>query len=124
MESNAQEERRKQLKEAMRSNPDAVVDLILALERRIEELEARLNMNSRNSSKPPSSDGYNKPAPKSQRKKSGLKSGGQPGHPGKTPKQVNTPDKIETITLQRCPDTGIGPTAVWLSFSSLAGLPG
>ena len=91
----------------MQSNPDAVLDLVLNLELRIEELEARGKMNSRNSSKPPSSDGYNKPNPKSQRKKSGLKSGGQPGHPGSTLKRVDNPDKVETITLQRCPDTGI-----------------
>ena len=50
--------------------------------------------------------GYNKPCPKSQRKKSGLKSGGQPGHPGRTLRQVDNPDKIETLTLARCPDTG------------------
>lgn len=106
MESNGQQKRREQLKEAMRSNPDAVVDLILNLERRIEELEARLKMNSRNSSKPPSSDGYNKPCPKSQRKKSERKSGGQPGHPGHTLRQVDNPDKIETLTLERCPYTG------------------
>ena len=78
----------------MRSNPDGVVDLILELKRRIEELEARLKINSRNSSMPPSSDGYNK------------KSGGQPGHPGRTLRQVDNPDKIETLTLARCPDTG------------------
>ena len=57
MESSYQQTRREQLKELIRSNPDAVVDLILNLEKRIEELEARLKMNSRNSSKPPSSDG-------------------------------------------------------------------
>ncbi|WP_265646138.1 DUF6444 domain-containing protein, partial [Verminephrobacter aporrectodeae] len=34
----------------------------------INELQARLNLNSRNSSKPPSSDGLNKPQPKSLRK--------------------------------------------------------
>ena len=38
MESNHQQTRREQLKEAMRSNPDAVVDLILNLEKHIEEL--------------------------------------------------------------------------------------
>jgi hypothetical protein len=32
-ENNRQEERRKQLKEAMRSNPDAVINLILSLEK-------------------------------------------------------------------------------------------
>ncbi len=41
---------------------------------RIAELEEQLHKNSRNSSKPPSTDGYEKPSPKSQRKKSGKKS--------------------------------------------------
>ena len=43
----------------------------------IVELRARLGMNSRNSSKPPSSDGYEKPAPKSRRVRSGKKPGKQ-----------------------------------------------
>ena len=46
MESTYQQIRREQLREAIRSNPDAVVDLILNLEKRIKELEARLRMNS------------------------------------------------------------------------------
>ncbi len=49
---------------------------------RVAELEARLGMNSANSSKPPSSDGYIKPNPKSLRAKSGRKPGGQKGHEG------------------------------------------
>ena len=77
-----------QLKNAMRADPDAVVDAFLDFERRIEELEARLKMDSRNSSRPPGSDGYNKLAPKSQRRKSGRKSGGQKGHPGSTLQKV------------------------------------
>jgi transposase len=51
------------------------------LEARIAELESRLNKNSRNSSRPPSSDPLwecrKPPAPPSSRKP-----GGQPGHPG------------------------------------------
>lgn len=39
----------------------------------IKKLNERLNKNSKNSSKPPSSDGYNKPSPKSLRESSGKK---------------------------------------------------
>ena len=48
---------------------------------RIEELEARLGMTSKNSSKPPSSDGLGKPAPKSLRKTS---TGGRGARKGRT----------------------------------------
>jgi transposase len=61
------------------------------LKEKIIELEARLNSNSRNSSKPPSSDGYQKkPAlpPKTKGKQ-----GGQRGHKGRTLQQVEHPDK-------------------------------
>ena len=107
MESSYQQTRREQLKELIRSNPDAVVDLILNLEKRIEELEARLKMNSRNSSKPPSSDGLNKPSAKSLRQKSERNTGGQPGHEGKTLHQVHNPDQSYELKLERCPDSGL-----------------
>lgn len=74
--------------------------LLLALLGRIEELErklASLGSNSRNSSKPPSSDKgnfTNPPKPKSLRKKSGRKPGGQKGHKGSTLKQVEHPDHV------------------------------
>ena len=51
-------------------------------------------MNSKNSSKPPSSDGYSKPNPKSLPKSSGRKPGGQKGHSGTTLCQVAEPDEI------------------------------
>jgi len=71
-------------------------------EQRIKELEDRLATNSRNSSKPPSTDGFNKPEPKSLRGKSGRPSGGQRGHPGHTLQRVEHPDIIERHRVERC----------------------
>ena len=73
---------------------------------RVVELEARLSKNSRNSSKPPSSDGYGKPAPKSRRKKGKRASGGQPGHQGNTLLQVETPDHTQVHELKACSRCG------------------
>ncbi len=50
------------------------------LENRVKTLEERLNQNSKNSSKPPSSDGLQKPNPKNLRGTSGKNRGGQLGH--------------------------------------------
>jgi len=67
-------------------------ELERALER-IAELEARLAQSPRNSSRPPSSEGLAKPAPRSLRKKSGRRPGGQDGHKGQTLTQVARPDR-------------------------------
>lgn len=74
---------------------DAQTQLIAQLNQTIHELKEQLNKNSKNSSKPPSSDGFKKPAPKSLRKSSGKKAGGQKGHPGTHLAVITTPD--ETI---------------------------
>jgi transposase len=75
------------------------------LKARVAELEARLGMNSRNSSKPPSSDALDKPAPKSLRRRTGRKPGGQPGRDGRTLRQVSDPDQVvrhEPACCRRC----------------------
>ena len=75
---------------------------------RIAELEARLGMTSKNSSKPPSSDGLAKPAPKSLRKKSGRGPGRPPGQPGATLRQVEVPDHEIRHEPQTCCGCGAG----------------
>ena len=67
---------------------------------RIKTLEGLLSKNSKNSSKPPSSDGFRKP--KSLRKIGERKTGGQHGHKGQTLNQVATPDVIITHTAELC----------------------
>ncbi len=65
-------------------------------DRLIVELRQRLGMNSRNSSKPPSSDGYSKPPAKkdrSLRRRTGRKPGGQEGHEGAHLERVAVPDE-------------------------------
>ncbi len=64
----------------------------------ISLLANRLNLNSTNSSKPPSSDPNREKQPKT---KTGKKPGGQKGHIGTTLKKVDDPDKIEPIDIDR-----------------------
>ena len=81
--------------ELMKLEKEEIIELLLAIIQqqavKIAELEARLNQNSKNSSKPPSSDGYKKP--KSLRTPSGKKPGGQAGHEGNGLKLMNAPDE-------------------------------
>lgn len=72
------------------------------LEHRVKHLENQINQNSGNSSKPPSSDGFQKPKPKNLRGKSGKKSGGQPGHLRHILEKHHYPDKIIYHSLKRC----------------------
>jgi len=76
---------------------------IVHLQAENTELRCRLGMNSQNSHRPPSSDGYRKkrvqPAlPKGEKRALG----GQPGHKGKTLRQVEKPDKVKVHLPERC----------------------
>ncbi|MFF3160031.1 DUF6444 domain-containing protein, partial [Streptomyces sp. NPDC057910] len=76
----------------LRSEPAVVRTELAEAKVRIVDLEARLGQNSTNSSRPPSSDGLMKPAPKSLREKSGRSPGRPKGRPGLTLRQVPGPD--------------------------------
>jgi len=69
----------------------------------LKDLQARLSKNSRNSGKPPSSDGYNKPNRTNSLRKSGQNpNGGQPGHTGHTLERSENPDHTETYEPDEC----------------------
>ena len=98
---------------------------VAKLEAENKELADRLNINSRNISKPPSTDGYNKPSakpkdsgstsesdqkgdkpnPRSLRQKSDLKPGGQKGHKGTTLQQAEKAEHTRyhpVIDCEKC----------------------
>jgi len=68
---------------------------------RIKELEERLAKDSRTSSKPPSSDGLGR-QPRSSRRPSGKRPGGQAGHSGHTLSMVEQPDEVVCHRPQIC----------------------
>ena len=69
---------------------------VAALTAQMREIEGRLALSSRHSSKPPSTDGLSKPKPKSLRPAGQHPTGGQKGHLGHTLKKVAAPDYVET----------------------------
>jgi len=86
----------------------AVVAELLPLKERVEDLsaqvtqlESRLAKDSHNSHLPPSSDRFVR-KPKSLRKKSEKKAGGQPGHQGNTLHLSDTPDQVIVHGVEQC----------------------
>ena len=78
--------------------------LIEKLKKKLEKFERQRAKNSKNSSKPPSTDEFKKPKanPKSRRKKSGKKTGGQTGHKGSTLKFSESPDLTIVHRVTEC----------------------
>ena len=98
-----------EVRAAIREGEEAVIALVASLVKVVEvlvtrqqALEDQIAKNSRNSGKPPSSDGYDRPAPKSLRKRSRKKSGGQAGHIGYTLKAVEQPEHVEVHAVAQC----------------------
>ncbi|MCC6187707.1 MAG: IS66 family transposase [Anaerolineales bacterium] len=100
------------------AGPEAVVALVeqllaahqahvAELTARLERLEAQIGKDSHNSHKPPSSDGPAKlPRQRSQRKRSGKKSGGQVGHVGVTLRPVAQPNAVVPHAASVCGQCG------------------
>lgn len=88
-----------------------LVAQVTVLQAKVVDLEAGLAQNSRNSSKPPSSDGFSKPKPKpkSLRKPGGKPTGGQKGHCGHTLKKVAEVDRVVTHAPSACCDACQAP---------------
>jgi transposase len=79
---------------ALRADNDALRAQIHELVAQNQGLQARLAKDSHHSSKPPATDPLGRKRPRSQRRRSGKKPGGQLGHPGETLHLVATPDEV------------------------------
>jgi hypothetical protein len=95
---------------------EALIAIILMLQEQVGELQHKVDemaaehqavrvqsaKNSRNSSKPPSSDGLKKPRRRNLRRKTGRRSGGQKGHPGQTLEMVELVERdIRIIKIKQ-----------------------
>ena len=89
----------------LRAQNAALLAQNTALAARVAELERQLGLNSANSGKPPSSDGLKKKPARvsSLRGRSGKKTGGQKGHPGRTLSRTETPDAPLIISPRPAP---------------------
>jgi len=95
---------------------ETLITLVLSLQQQVQQLQQtvaeqatviqslrdQLAKNSRNSGKPPSSDGLKKPGPQNLRQKSGRQPGGQQGHSGHTLKLVENPAHTQVHRVAVC----------------------
>jgi len=79
---------------------------VAELQKEVQILKDQLAKNSRNSSKPPSSDGLKKPSPKSLRPRGKSNPGGQKGHSGSTLKMVDNPNHCVVHSVKQCQKCG------------------
>jgi len=98
-------EKQTALIQELKADLEAKAAKIDALEAKNKALMEQLGMNSKNSSKPPSSDGLKKPSPKSLRQPSGKSPGAQKGHKGAGLKLMSKePDEIVRHFPKQCQD--------------------
>jgi len=107
-----------EIRAAYAQGEEAVVSLVTlllerlnTLESEVNELKGRLSKNGRNSSKPPSGDGFGKRT-QSLRRKSDKPSGGQAGHPGQTLEWSSDPDFVDRHPVNECSGCGASLVAV------------
>jgi transposase len=91
---------------ALRAQLEACQGQLEELRAEVEALRARLRQNPRNSSRPPSSEGLAKPAPRSLRRRSGRKPGRPKGQPGATLEMADRPDEVVWHEPDRCAGCG------------------
>src|SRR5213080_4663523 len=90
-----------QANQDLRAGLKQAIEAIDSLQERVKALEGQQAKDSHNSSLPPSSDRFVRPA-KSLRQKSGKKPGGQKGHRGHHLRQVGSPDEILIHPVIEC----------------------
>jgi transposase len=88
---------------------------IRELEREVERSTTTVELDSHNSSMPPSLDPPWKKVQRTRslRRRTGLKAGGQPGHEGRTLRQVARPDEVITHRPALCRSCGKSLRRVW-----------
>ncbi len=109
---------------------EQLVEIIKALQTEMARLKESLNLDSKTSSKPPSTDllkksEKKKPQPEADPTQTKRKPGGQPGHEGKTRKGFGRVDRIEVWGPEVCRDCGgknFAPNTVKVEVQQVAQL--